>query len=357
MTILTRYLATRLLSGWLSALLVVGTVFAIIGLMEQLERVHGGYGIPQVIQFALLTLPNRLLALAPVIFLLGTILALAGLGRHHELTVICASGVSRSSLLKAIALPTGVLLAVLWILTELISPVLFQSAQQMKSAARNELPELLPDGGVWSRQEQRFIHLGAMGKGDQPGAISLFQFDDQGRLLLALEASSASVSEDRRWQFQQVRQKRLQDGELVTTLRREVEIDNLWSPAELPTLSLSSDSIRLSVLGEYIAYLKRNRQPYAAHAMNFWQRATLPLAVAAMVLLAIPMSAIVSTQRGPVIGIRLALGALIGVGFFMATQIIWALGQMAQLSPQLTASIPILFVLLCAGLSLLSMRW
>ena len=357
MTILSRYIAVHLLSGWLLALGVLGSVFGIIGLIEELERTDGGYGVVQVIQFTLLSLPSRLLDLAPVIFLLGTILALSGLGRHRELTIICCSGISLRSLLKAIALPVAALLVVLWLLLEFVTAPLVQSAQQLKATASSEQPNLLPDGGVWSRHGNRFTHLGAMRDGNKPGDISLYQFDEQGRLLLALDAARAQVSPDRRWRFQQVRQKQLRDDELATRLLEEMEIDNLWSPAELPTLSLSSDSIRLSVLRDYIAFLKRNQQAFASHEMSFWQRVTLPLTVAAMVLLATPISADLGSRRSSNFGVNLAFGALVGIFFFLGTQITHALGQMMQASPQLTALLPAFIVLLCSGLLMRRMRW
>ena len=52
----------------------------------------------------------------------------------------------------------------------------------------------IPDGGVWSRNGRRYIHLGKMHKGGIPGDIDLYEFDEEGKLLRALHARTAQVS-------------------------------------------------------------------------------------------------------------------------------------------------------------------
>ena len=254
MNILQRYIASNLIRGWLVAFLVLGTIFGVVSLIQELDRTQGNYGVVQVVYFTLLSLPQQMLDLMPVIALLGTILALAGLDKSNELTIISCSGVPVSKLLQAIAIPTAGLMIAIWLSLEYVSAPLFQSAQQLKSSTRNDNPDILPNGGVWSKYRNRYIHLGKMRDGNIPGEIDLFRFDDGGQLVLAISARTARVSPDRRWQFQRVRKKELIDGEFRTSHNKELEIDNLWAAAELPTLSLSSESMSLSVLYNYGTY-------------------------------------------------------------------------------------------------------
>ena len=60
---------------------------------------------------------------------------------------------------------------------------------------------------------------------------------------------------------------------------------------ELPTLTLHSDSMSLSVLYRYSQYLASNGQPMEKYLSTFWQKLLMPLTVGAMVLLATPISA------------------------------------------------------------------
>jgi lipopolysaccharide export system permease protein len=357
MTILQRYIAVNLVRSWILVTLVLGTVFGLIALIQELDRTHGGYGVTQVVYFTLLSLPQQLLDLMPVIALLGTILAMAGLDKSNELTVMCCSGMSLGKLLQAIAIPTFGLMLLLWLCLEFVTAPMYQSAQHLKSSTRNDNPDVLPNGGVWSKYRNRYIHLGKMRNGKEPGDISLFRFNDQRELILAITAPKASVSNNRDWEFHRLKKKELIDGELKTSREKTLNIGNLWSREELPTLALSSQSMRLSVLYKHAAYLKSNEQAHEDYEFTFWQRLALPLTAAAMVLLATPISAGIGSRRNANLGFNMALGALVGIFFFLGSQIAYAAGQIMQLNYLLITLSPVAVVLAFAGLALYRMRW
>jgi lipopolysaccharide export system permease protein len=204
--ILQRYIGVSLAKGWLLVLLVLGAIFGLIAFIQELSHTNGDYNMVAAARYTLLNLPNQLVSLAPIIALLGSIVALANLDRFNELTVISCTGFSLGKLLSAIALPTLLLTAGLWICMEYITPQLHQSAESERRWLRTS-DNRLPDGGVWSTNGRRYIHLGKMLESGIPGDIRLFQFEDKGRLIRALHARTAVVSADRSWLFQGVREK------------------------------------------------------------------------------------------------------------------------------------------------------
>ena len=356
MNILERYIAGTLIKGWFTVLLVLGTVFGLIALIQELDRTQGDYGVLQVIYFTLLILPQQLLDLMPVIALLGTIVAIANLDKANELTIIRSAGVHLATVLKAIVLPTLVLMALLWVCLEYVSGPAFQTAQLMKSATRYDHPDRIPNGGVWSKFDNRYIHLSKLRDGKEPGDIRLYQFNDSGELEQAVIAVTAQI-DNRKWNFNTTRIKSNQNGELVTSWKKSMAIDNLWSVKELPTLSLSSQSMRLSVLYEYAQYLREQGQPYETYLLAFWQRITLPFAVAAMILLATPVSTSLGSGRDSGLGKNIAIGAVIGIFFFLGTQIAHAVGQIMGLSFLLITLAPIAVITVVALLLLARLRW
>ena len=54
---------------------------------------------------------------------------------------------------------------------------------------------------------------------------------------------------------------------------------------------------------------------------------------------------------------RMGIGAVVGILFYLSAQIIFALGQLMQLSIPLVALAPTLIVLACALILLKRMRW
>ena len=355
--ILERYIANNLVKGWLLVLLVLGSVFGLIGFVQELDHTRFDYNALAVGRYTLFSLPQQLVSLAPVIALLGSIVALASLDRFNELTIISCTGFSRARLLLAIALPTLIFMALLWLSMEYVTPPMQQSAEAERHALRYRNQVRIPDGGVWSKSGNRYIHLDKMHQGGIPGDIDLFEFDESGQLTRALRAETARVSKDRTWLFQNVREKRLVEGQLVTRRYPELTIGNLWSPDELPTLTLDSDSMRLSVLHNYSQYRADNGQPNEKYLNTFWQKLLMPLTVGAMVLLATPISANLGARRDRSFGVDIAMGALVGILFYLGTQIVFALGQLLGLNIPLVALAPTLVILLCAAVLLRRMRW
>lgn len=355
--ILHRYIGVSVAKGWFLVLVVLGAVFGLISFTQELDRTELNYNALEVARFTLLTLPNQLVSLAPVIALLGAIVALANLDRYNELTIISCTGFSPSKLIAALALPTALLMVGLWICMEYITPQLQQAAEQERALLRDGNQGWIPGGGVWSTDGRRYIHLGKMSEENVPGNISLFEFDESGELVRAVWAATADVNKDRRWLFQKAKEKMLVDGVFATRWYPELEIANLWSSDELPTLTLRGDSMNLSVLHRYIEYLARNGQPTEKYLNAFWQRLLMPLTVCAMVLLALSISASITPGRDRSFGINIGIGAALGILFYLGTQIIFSLGQLLQWSSLLVALLPSVAVLAIALILLRRMRW
>lgn len=355
--ILERYIATNLVKGWLLTLVVLGAVFGLIAFTEELERTQRGYDALAAARYTLYILPNQLVSLAPVIALLGSILALAGLDRSNELTVISSSGFGLGRLLLAIVVPTLLAMLVLWGLMETVTPQLQQAAEDERHRLRQGDSSMIPNGGVWSNDGRRYIHLAKMSRDNVPGRISLYEFDASGALVRALQAHSAQVSDDRRWLFQSVREKRLVDGEFITRVHKELEIPGLWARDELPTLRLQGATMSLSILYRFAGYLQSTGQPVDRFLHAFWQRVMMPFTVLAMVLLATPISASVTAGRDRSLGMNIGIGAVLGIVFYLGAQIIFALGQLLQWNISLVAALPALIILVCALVLLARMRW
>ncbi|MEM9254125.1 MAG: LPS export ABC transporter permease LptG [Pseudomonadota bacterium] len=355
--ILIRYIGWNLVKGWLLVLVVLASVFGLISFTQELERIDRDYDTLAVALYSLLILPNQMVSLAPVIALLGSIVALASLDRYNELTIISCTGFARRKLISAVLLPTLLLMAGLWLCMEYVTPQLQLKAEQERYEKRTTDATWLPGGGVWSTDGRRYIHLRRMEANRIPGEISLYEFNDRGELVRSLKAARARVDNNRNWLFQDVREKVLEDDDFVHQRYAELEIPNLWSRNELPTLTLRGDTMSLSVLYDYAQFLANNGQPMERYLNSFWQRLMMPFTVLAMVLLATPISASVTAGRDRSFGINLGIGAIIGIFFYLGAQIVFALGQLMSWSIPIIASVPAVIILVCALLLLRRMRW
>jgi lipopolysaccharide export system permease protein len=355
--ILQRFIALNLVRGWLLTVLILGSVFGLMSFIQELEGSRLDYDGLAAARYVVMSLPHQVLGMAPVIALLGSMAALSALCRTNELTIIACTGFPLRKLLGAIAMPTLVLMAGLWVSMEYVTPELLQTAERQKASLRYRDPVLIPRGGLWSVTANRYTHLSKLLEDRVPGEIDLIEFDENGRLLRALSASTAEIGPGRNWTLQEVREKRIQDGELLTLNHEEMEVGNLWSADELPTLSVPGDAMTLSMLYDYSHYLQENEQPTGKYWGLFWQKLLMPLTVGAMVLLATPISISSNAGRNNSFGVNMAIGALVGIMFYLVAQIIFALGHLFRFSQPLVAALPSLIVFVCALVLLRRMRW
>ena len=95
MKILNRYLSHEIIGSTLFVLfglLLLFSFFDLIGELGQLGK--GGYHLPKVMLYVLLTMPGHIYELLPIAALIGTLFALSRLVQNSEFTVMRVSGLS-----------------------------------------------------------------------------------------------------------------------------------------------------------------------------------------------------------------------------------------------------------------------
>jgi len=224
-TTLDRYVSRKLVAGWLLVWVIMSSIFGLLAFVDEIERVTARYTVLDALQFILYTLPQRSMDLAPVIILMGSILALAGLNKHSEIIAIRAAGASLLRFFGSIAVPAGLLVILLYTASEYLAAPLYQQAEIQKTLTRSGQPNLLTGKGLWSNNERRFFNVRAL-KGSQiPRNIYLYEFSADGRLLNFVYADHAQLTNSRRrWDLMEVSQKTLRDGTLATSRTDHLEM-------------------------------------------------------------------------------------------------------------------------------------
>ncbi|MEN8763736.1 MAG: LPS export ABC transporter permease LptG [Thiogranum sp.] len=349
MGLLDRYIAWNLLKGWLLVWLVMTSIFTLLGFVEELERTTERYQIADALRFILYTLPQRSMDLAPVIALLGALLALAGLNKSSELIAMRAAGVSVSRFLRSITIPTLALVATLYAVSEFVAAPLFQQAETEKTLARSGKANLLKGKGLWSNSGYRFFNVRTLKHSQVPTSIYLYEFAPDGHLQHFAFARRAQLTDSRRWDLLDVQQKTLDSGQLKSRHLPNLEMGPFWSREELPVLPLSTVGMTPTGLYEYSDYLKSTDQLSERIEQVFWQKIALPLTTGAMVFLAVPIGANVGTTRSSGFGKNLAIGAGVGILFYLLSQLIQTGASMAEIPPALAVFLPVVLVLGVAG--------
>jgi lipopolysaccharide export system permease protein len=341
-----RYVIARLLRGFLLVFVVLGGLFGVVALIDEMDDVgRGVYGWSDAFLHVALRLPNSALELVPLIGLLGAVLGLGSMAGSNELVALRAVGVSAWRL-SASALKAGFLLVVVALLVaEYVGPPLEKSAQTQRSYAIHERGPLRLGRGFWFREGTSFIEVGSILRGRRLADVTIYDFHEDGRLRKRTSASAAEVLESGRWLLRNVESETLGERGIELEHDRMVSWQSTYGPALLELTELAPESLSLSDLVLYVESMRGRGQASESYQLRLWRILFLPLVTGAMILLALPF---VFALRQSSSGLRMALACLVGATTYALDRIGGHAGMLAGMSPILTALAPGLLILAVA---------
>jgi hypothetical protein len=186
MKILHRYIAKTVLSAILMVTLVVIALSFVIDLLGEFRDIGiKDYGFAEAIVHSLLLLPYNLYQFFPMVVLLGGVFGLGMLASHQELTVMRASGLSFTKIIRAVI--SGALIFILFIsvLGEGVAPKATFHANKRKSSAESGGQAVATASGVWIHEGNNFYHIKRVIGMRHLEGVTRYQFDAEHHLLAA----------------------------------------------------------------------------------------------------------------------------------------------------------------------------
>lgn len=353
MRTLNRYIGGAIVRGYLIVFAVLLTLFSFITLLEELEDVgDGNYTIVDAFLYVLMIMPEMLLNLAPVIALLGSLLAMAGLARNSELIAMQAAGVSTLSISWAVLRPAIGLMLISLLLMQYVAPPLYQGAVRNRLQATSKLGgEILRKKGFWASDGDRYVNVRRLLMQQVPADIDIYEFEPDGRLRQFLHAQRADFAGDGKWRLVDLQRRSLKGRELVTESLPDMEWRPFWEHDPLETQLFPAASLSLSELWQYIGYLQDVELDSGGVELTYWRKWFQPLRVGVMALLSV--SFIFGSLRGGGFGRQIAVGVISGILFFLGSQLWYNLGLVLQINALLVAFVPVGVV----GLTALFFLW
>jgi len=348
MRILDRYIAIVLLRGYSIVLLILVSLFSFLALVQELDEVgHHNYRFINAFLYVVLTIPQRVLDLAPITALLGGLLGLGILARGNELVAMLTSGVSLHRFVWSVGKPAIVLTAGFFLFSQFVASPLQQLAEMERVDTTSSSTSMVKGKGFWSRDTHQILHVRSMWNGQIPYQVELYEFNPQGRLSRYLQAERADVRDSNHWELVNASQKIFMDNAITRENSEKLIWWSFLGNTQMEALQLPAKSLSPFSLYQYVQYLKETRQTSVRYELIFWQKLFLPPSVGAMALLAVPFG--LTLLRSNHIGQPLVLGAGIGILLFLFNQIIPNLGLITGFSPPLITSFPLATIAGLAG--------
>jgi len=338
--ILDRYVGKAVAGSTLLVLLVLLALEAFFSFMGELGDIgKNGYGVIQAMVYVLLTLPRRLYDFFPMAALLGCMLGLGMLASNSELIVMRAAGVSLLRIVASVFKTGALLMAVVFLIGELVAPSSEQYGESYRSVALENRISLKTNYGFWARDGLSYINIRTVLPGDTLKDIRIYEFDTSHKLRVATHAEKAYY-EDEHWVLENISQSYVEESGVTVRNLSRATWGSLLSPDLINVVIVAPESLSIWYLYDYIDYLKRNGQNAKRYELAFWVKLMVPFASAVMMLLAVPF--VFGPLRSAAVGVRVLVGVLVGIGFYLANQTLGHMGQLYALNTFISAAAPTL---------------
>ena len=377
MKVITRHLTKEILSSCLLLLLGLMLLFAFFDLVKQAGYIGSNYSIWTAVKLAILILPTRAYQVLPIAVLLGAVYTLSRWARDSEFTVLRTSGLSPWLLARMLFVPGILMVVITYALGEWLAPTTYQMYGTMQAQALNRSVSARGyASGVWLKDIYRDNHDAVLnvrflnvsdfkpGKEVRTGSWRVFEFTpDQKRLLRIIHAKSGAYVDGRGWRLDNVVVKTLPPVaidatamvENATTLSYpEMVLPSQMKPDVLGVLSIKPEYMSAHGLWMYIEHLKETKQTADRYSVTMWNKVFYPLAIFAMLALAMPFAYLNVRSGG--MSLKIFGGLMIGIVFYALNNVFSFLGVINTWPPFMSAILPTLAMLGMASLAVRQME-
>ncbi len=336
--ILSQYMLRTIVAATALVLVVLLALAGLFEFIAELDDAQGDYQTPRIVLYTLLRLPQLAFEMLPIAVLIGSLLGLGGLAANSEIIVMRSAGLSVRKLAGMVSMTGLVLLVVTGLLGEFIGPPLDYFARNMRLDARFEQDDDRLGNATWVRDGPVILHLERVSSEFEFGSIYMFLLDEDNGLASIARAENSGIDKEDRWVLENLRETRFQDDG-VQVYESSLAIESFDIDAEVLGISLvKPQSLSGRGLMSYIGYLKRNSLDARRYETELWYRIARTATVIIMPVLALAF--VFGSLRTGGAGARLLIGVVIGLAYYLASEMLANSGQVFNFEPAVIAWLP-----------------
>ena len=366
MTVLRRYFSGEIYRSVAFVLIAFLALFAFLDMMGEIKSVgQGAYRIEHAFAYVSLGLPNYAYQIMPIAALIGTIYVMAQFAARSEFTVMRASSLSMSGVMRLL-LPIAVVFAVLTLLLgEFIAPRSNDFRESFKRRIQGATISSEFRSGLWAKDVlrdpvskqvvgTRFLNAGKVEADGVMRLVRIYEFDLQMHMLALITADEGHFANNNQWRLMNVKEMRFardpeRAGHAARITQRRIESSLLISEITPDIMAvLVTDPNKMSALDLMVfsRHLEENRQRTDRYEIALWTKLLYPLAVFVMMALALPFAYLQSRSGG--LSLKIFIGIMIGVSFQLLNSLFSHIGLLNTWPPFMTAITPSALFLLAA---------
>jgi lipopolysaccharide export system permease protein len=346
------------------------TVFAIFGLLilgdvqdNLQDLLQFGATREEILAYYLVLLPSFMPIALPTSFMISLLFCLGQLHRNHEITALCAAGMSLFKITRVLWLVGVILTVALYQLNARLVPWSVEESRQLwndlefSKAIEEDTPVeevgLLYNLTFFNRKDQRLWFLNRFNEYNYRAyGLTVSELNpENGQELRRLVANEGYFDDIRQvWTFLNGRETLFdpEEGDPIRSLAFETELmaDFSEDPELMKYLEKRPKDLSLRELKSVVDYLRPAGDPrLAKYAVTFYDRMINPVSCLIILGLAIPFS-VTGVRTNPFVGVSKAMG------LFILYYVLLNVGQFAGTSgfdPFWAASVPNIAAVLLVG--------
>lgn len=348
-----RYLMREVLAAVLLVLLAFLALFSFFNFVDELRNVgRADYTAARAALFVALGLPGLVYELIPIAALIGTLYALSTLARHSELTVLRASGLATSDLLKTLFRAAAVLALLTYVFGEVLVPFSERLAQEIKAKALSKVVARSGlESGLWIKDGRSFINIRKVNPDASLEGVRIYRFTAENTLESVTDARQANFQLPNHWSLKGVVRTILEADTSRVESSEMADWSSAVNPDLLAILTIAPERMSLYSLFNYTRHLVENKQKAERYQIALWKKLVYPLTALVMVALALPFG--YSHDRVGGVSLKIFAGVMLGILFYALNGLFSNLGVINSWPPFASATAPAALFLLTA----MSMLW
>lgn len=343
------YVGKLVLTRFLAFLIGLVLVLQVLDLMGQSDNILAAEGATyeSLLKYVMLRAPQLISQFAPFAALLSIVTVLATLNQNSEIIVMKGAGLSAFHII-APAIVITLLIAVGHfvfnerVLTRTNATLIYWQDNEYALGLPDEAPNATRS---WIEDGQTVVQIGSISRGGTRLVIdklTLFERDTAGTLSSVTNAAFASF-DGSTWKLYEIETTQL------PSLEKKSTDAAVWAttlpPERFIALAVKPDRTSYIALRSAISELETEGYPTDLLKASLWHKISGPLSTVLMPLLG--ALAAFGASRGGQLFVRVVMGMALGFAFFVADNLLVALGQFGATPPILSAWAPFgLFALL-----------
>ena len=349
------YFARKFFRTFMSVLLVFFAILTLTSLIEQIRKFGGNEdaSFGTLLGLAMLSVPEDLYRILPLLMILATLALFLGLARSSELVITRASG---RSALKSLVAPVTLAILIGVVAVAAVNPIVAATQKQYEAQATRlsgaSATLSVSAEGLWLRQGTRDGQTVIRAErsnldGTELFGVTFMGYGAQGLPTYRIEAESArlvvgawSISNAKEWRFDtqtlipEVDSFETPQMSLASNLTRNQILDSFGTPSAIPIWEMP----------RFIDGLEAAGFSARAHRTFFHMELALPLLLAAMVLVGAGFTMRHTRMGRTGLMVMMALG--LGFGLYFIRNFAAILGENGQIPIVMAAWFPPLAALL-----------